>query len=73
MNVDRATLKIEQNLRANMKDPVQIEKVEEIEQKLEKQLEKLDKLLVAKQTKGCKDDAAKLATSTGYPLNGTPR
>ncbi len=73
LRVDRSTIKIEQNLLRNMKDPEQIAKSQEIEQKLEKQVERLDKLLLAKQTKGCNDDKAKLAASSGYPLIGTPR
>jgi len=73
MNVDRATIKIEQNLLNAMKDPEQIKKVGDLKDKVEKQVERLDKLLVAKSSKGCNDGKAKLATSTGYPLIGTPR
>lgn len=68
MDVDRATLKVERKLLKGMKDPEQIQKVEDIEQALEKQVERLDKLLVAKSTKGCNDNNAKLARSTGYPV-----
>jgi len=68
MDVDRATLKIEKNLLKGMKDPEQIKKVEGVEQALEKQIERLDKVLVAKTAKGCNDDKAKIARSTGYPV-----
>ena len=73
ISVDNTALKVEQNLLTNMKDPVQIGKTKEIEQKIEKQIKRLDELLVAKQKKGCKDDKARLASSSGYPLSGTPR
>ena len=68
MDVDRASLKIEKNLLQFMKDPEQIKKVEGVEQALEKQIERLDKVLVAKTAKGCNDDKAKIARSTGYPV-----
>ena len=68
MEVDRATLKIEKKLLKGMKDPEQIKKVEVVEQALEKQVERLDKLLVAKTTKGCNDDKARIGRSTGYPV-----
>merc|ERR1712129_403958 len=68
MDVDRATLKIEKKLLKGMKDPEQIKKVEGVEQALEKQIERLDKVLVAKTAKGCNDDKAKIARSTGYPV-----
>jgi len=68
MDVDRATLKIEKNLLKGMKDPEQIKKVEGVEQALEKQIERLDKVLVAKTAKGSNDDKAKIARSTGYPV-----
>ena len=51
-----------------MKDPVQIKKVQGIEEALEKQVDKLDKILLTKQTKGCNDENARLASNTGYPL-----
>merc|ERR1712176_1435145 len=73
VKVDRNTIKIEKNLLKGMKDPEQIQKAMDIDQKLEKQVERLEKLLAAKKAKGCKDDKAKLAASSGYPLNGTPR
>merc|ERR1712153_155611 len=44
MDVDRATLKIEKKLLKGMKDPEQIKKVEGVEQALEKQIERLDKV-----------------------------
>ena len=65
MEVDRAVIKIEKNLLKNMKDPEQIKKVEDVEQALEKQVERLDKVLAAKATKGCNDDKAKIGRSTG--------
>ena len=68
MEVDRATLKIEKKLLKGMKDPEQIKKVEVVEQALEKQVERLDKLLVAKTTNGCNDDKARIGRSTGYPV-----
>jgi hypothetical protein len=73
INVDREALKVEKNLLSAMKDPVQLQKTKDIEQRIEKQVERLDKLLEAKGVKGCKDDRARLAKSTGYPLNGVPR
>ena len=73
MNIDRATIKIEQNLLKGMKDPEQISKVKDIQQKLETQAVRLDKILEAKAAKGCNDDKATIRRSSGYPLNGTPR
>ena len=68
MDIDRATIKIEKKLLKGMRDPEQIKKVEDVEQALEKQVERLDKILVAKTTRGCNDDKAKIARSTGYPV-----
>merc|ERR1712086_873785 len=42
MDVDRASLKIEKNLLQFMKDPAEIKKVQDVEQALEKQIERLD-------------------------------
>jgi len=68
LDIDRATIKIEEKLLKGMKDPEQIKKVEDIKQALENQVERLEKQLVAKGTKGCNDDKAKLARSTGFPV-----
>tara|TARA_B110001452_G_scaffold148690_1_gene123788 strand:+ start:2857 stop:4182 length:1326 start_codon:yes stop_codon:yes gene_type:complete len=76
MNVDRATIKVEQNLLKNMKDPEVIAKTEALEQSLERQVERLEglkKAKVAKDERGCSDDKARLARSSGYPLLGTTR
>ena len=73
VNLDRATIKIEQNLLKGMKDPVEIKKIEDIERKLLNQVDKLDKILAAKKAKGCNDGKNKLAGSSGYPLRGSPR
>ena len=70
MEVDRSSLKIEKNLLKFMKDPEQIKKVQDVEQALEKQIERLDGILEKKKTTktGCNDDKARIARSTGYPV-----
>jgi len=70
MEVDRASLKIEKNLLQFMKDPVEIKKVQDVEQALEKQIERLDGILEKKKTTktGCNDDKARISRSTGYPV-----
>jgi hypothetical protein len=68
INVDRAALDVEKKLCKGLKDPVVIEKVQKVEQKLENQIDRLEKILAQKQARGCKDDKARLAPSTGYPL-----
>jgi hypothetical protein len=70
MDVDRASLKIEKNLLQFMKDPAEIKKVQDVEQALEKQIERLDGILEKKKTTktGCNDDKARISRSTGYPV-----
>ena len=51
---------------AHLKDPVEIKKSEDNEQKLVKQVDKLEKILATKKAKGCNDGKNKLAGSTGY-------
>merc|ERR1711865_599710 len=56
MEVDRASL--------------EIKKVQDVEQALEKQIERLDGILEKKRTTktGCNDDKARISRSTGYPV-----
>ena len=67
-----STIQVEKKLLAGMKDPEQIAKFTEVEKKIEDQVERLDKLLVAKSSapRGCSDDKARLAPSNGYPITG---
>jgi len=68
VEIDLATLKIENKLLPYMKDPEQIKLVEGVIQALETQVERLVQLLDAKATKGCKDDNARIRSSSGFPL-----
>merc|ERR1712086_1075020 len=53
-----------------MEDPAEIKKVQDVEQALEKQIERLDGILEKKKTTktGCNDDKARISRSTGYPV-----
>ena len=65
-NLNRATIRVQEKLRKSATDPEEIKKIEDIEQKLEKQVAKLEKTLAAKKAKGCNDGKNKLAGSSGY-------